>query len=238
MILAIIPARGGSKGIPRKNLQPVTGVPLVVHTIRHALEAALVDRVVVSTDDDEIAAVSAAQGVEVIQRPLEISGDTASSESALLHALDVLSARGEVAPELVVFLQATSPIRRPSDIDGAVRLLLEQGYDSVFSASVAHGFVWEARDDGVVPLDYEPGARPMRQQIGEREMENGSIYVLRPRILRETGVRLGGNIGIYRMGYLEGLQIDEPEDLELARWILERWSHEMLRNNSTSVLET
>ncbi len=238
MILAIIPARGGSKGIPRKNLQPVGGVPLIVHTIRHAVEATLVDRVIVSTDDDEIAAVSAAHGVEVIQRPLELSGDTASSESALLHVLDVLAERGEDAPELVVFLQATSPIRRPNDIDGAVRFFLEGGYDSVFSASVAHGFVWEVRDDGAVPLTYEPGARPMRQQIGECEMENGSIYVVRPGILRETGVRLGGKIGIYRMGFLEGLQIDEPEDLELARWILERRPHEMIRNNSTSILES
>lgn len=237
MILAIIPARGGSKGIPRKNLQPVAGVPLIAHTIRHAVEAALVDRVVVSTDDDEIAAVSAARGVEVIRRPPEISGDTASSESALLHVLGALAKRAEDVPELVVFLQATSPLRRPADVDAAVELCRSGEYDSLFSASPAHGFVWEIRDDGAMPLTYEPAARPMRQQIGKRVMENGSIYVFKPRVLEQTGVRLGGRIGVYRMGFLEALQIDDPEDLVLANRILDSWSREASGARSTLPVE-
>lgn len=222
MILAIIPARGGSKGIPRKNLQPILGTPLLVHSIRHALGASRVDRVVVSTDDDEIAAVSSEAGADVIRRPPELSGDTAASESALLHVLDTLRERGEAEPELVVFLQATSPVRQPGDIDGAIGVLEDGGFDSLFSASPAHGFVWELRAGrDPVPLTYDPSHRPMRQEIGERLAENGSLYVMRPRILRETGCRLGGRIGMYRMGFLEALQIDDPEDLELARWILE-----------------
>jgi len=220
VILTIIPARGGSKGIPRKNLQFLRGTPLVVHSIRHALDAELVDRVVVSTDDKEIAAVSERAGAEIVQRPAELSGDTASSESALLHVLDTLTVRGEETPELVVFLQATSPIRRPEDIDGAIEVLRSGDFDSVFSSSLVHGFIWENRDGEVRPLNYTPETRPMRQEIGERVMENGSIYVFKPWILRKAGMRLGGKIGVYPMGYLEGLQIDEPGDLELARWIL------------------
>jgi len=226
--LAIIPARGGSKGIPRKNIQLIGGVPLVVHSIRHALEAGCVDRIVVfvvSTDDNEIAAVSSGAGAEVIRRPLELAGDTASSESALLHVLDTLRDQGDGEPNLVIFLQATSPIRRWEDIDGVVGLVQEAGYDSVFSASPAHGFVWELGSGGsAVPLTYNPSDRPMRQQVGQRVMENGSIYVFRPWVLRETGCRLGGRIGVYQMGLFEALQVDEPEDLELAEWLLERWS--------------
>jgi len=228
VILAIIPARGGSKGIPQKNLQPLRGKPLVVHSIQHSFNARAVDRVVVSTDDDEIAAVSFSEGAEVIRRPSAISGDSAPSEAALLHVLDTFRERGEPEPELVVFLQATSPIRKPSDIDEAVRVLVDGDYDSVFSASPAHGFIWELRaGEGPVPLTYDPLHRPMRQEIGERLAENGSIYVVKPWILRETGLRLGGRIGMYRMGFLEALQIDEREDLVLARWILQcRMAHE------------
>ncbi|MCU0723789.1 MAG: acylneuraminate cytidylyltransferase family protein, partial [Planctomycetes bacterium] len=113
--LAIIPARGGSKGIPRKNLRPLGGKPLVVHSVDQALVCPRVGRVVVSTDDAEIAEVSRRAGAEVVERPAAISGDTASSESALLHVLDARKARGEEDPSLVVFLQATSPLRRPHD---------------------------------------------------------------------------------------------------------------------------
>lgn len=222
MVVAIIPARGGSKGIPRKNLQPVLGVPLLAHTIRHALAAELVDRVVVSTDDAEIAGVSRHEGAEVIYRPADISGDTAPSEAALLHVLETLAERGEEAPVIVVLLQPTSPIRRPADVDGAIRMLRDGSYDSVFSTSPAHGFVWEIQDGrDPVPLTYDPSNRPMRQETGERLSENGSIYVVRAQLLRETGIRLGGRVGVYRMGFLGGIQIDEPEDLVLARWILE-----------------
>lgn len=220
MILSIIPARGGSKGIPRKNLKSILKVPLLVYSIQHALESKKVDRVVVSTDDDEIAALATGAGAEVVFRPSELSGDSAPSEGALLHVLDTFKTRGEKEPDLVVFLQATSPIRRPEHIDEAVMLLQEGDFDSVFSASPAHGFIWGIRDGECRPLNYDPASRPMRQQFGEYVMENGSIYVFKPWILREIGVRIGGKIGIYRMGFLESLQIDQPKDLVLARTIL------------------
>lgn len=221
MIVTIVPARGGSKGIPQKNLRKILGVPLVTISIQHAIEALMVDRVIVSSDDDEIEATALQAGAEVIRRPKNISGDTASSESALLHVLCELNMRGETEPDLVVFLQATSPIRTPDDVDAAVKVLLEGDYDSVFSASPTHGFLWELRDGVANPLTYNPVSRPMRQQMTEQVVENGSIYVFKPWVLRDGGARLGGRIGIYRMGFLEALQIDEPEDLELAQRILE-----------------
>ena len=114
--VAIIPARGGSRGIPRKNLRVIAGKPLLAYTIEHALATPSIDRVVVSTDDVEIGTVAARHGAEVIWRPAEISGDRASSEAALLHALDELAARDDYRPDLVVMLQATSPLRRPDDV--------------------------------------------------------------------------------------------------------------------------
>ncbi len=220
-ILAIIPARGGSKGIPRKNLQPLAGRPLLAHTVEAALAASAVTRVVVSTDDDEIAEVARALGAEVVRRPAEISGDTASSESALAHVLDHLRDTEGYEPELVVFLQATSPIRRPTDIDDAVAALLEAEADSLFSACAVHGFVWRRSGDGLRSLTYDHEHRPRRQDIGEDLLENGSIYVFKPWVLREHGNRLGGQIAVYEMDPLHSFQVDEPGDLELMERILQ-----------------
>ncbi len=220
-VLALIPARGGSKGIPRKNLQPLAGRPLIAHTVEHALAAQRVTRVVVSTDDDEIAAVAEACGADVIRRPAEISGDTASSESALLHALDHLRDAEGYERALVVFLQATSPIRRPSDIDDAISTLVDAGADSLFSACPVHGFVWRRSGDGLRSLTYDHEHRPRRQDIGDDFLENGSIYVFKPWVLRELGNRLGGRIAVYEMDPLHSFQVDEPGDLELMERILQ-----------------
>lgn len=122
-ILTIIPARGGSKGIPRKNARPLAGKPLIAHTIEHAWQARSVSRVVVSTDYPEIAAVAQRYGAKVVWRPAEISGDTATSESALLHVLNYLRDREGYEPDLVVSLQATSPLRQPDDIQNTIETL-------------------------------------------------------------------------------------------------------------------
>jgi N-acylneuraminate cytidylyltransferase len=179
-----------------------------------------VDRVVVSTDDPEIGDVAAHYGAEVVWRPAEISGDVAPSEAALIHVLEGLKNREGTDPEVLVFLQATSPIRTAREVDGAVQRLIEEELDSLFSASPAHGFVWERCGESVKPLTYDYRHRPMRQETGERLVENGSIYVLRPRVLMEGGSRLGGKIGIYHMGFLEAIQIDTAEDLAVAEWVL------------------
>ena len=220
--VAIIPARGGSKGIPRKNLRLLAGKPLIAHTIEHVRQARSVDRVVVSTDDPEIAAVSEQYGAEVVWRPAEISGDTASSESALLHALEYIQQTEGYEPELVVFLQATSPCRLPEDIDGAVQTLLECNADSVFSACAEH-FTgrWRIGPDGTAfPVNFKPGRRPLRQDYPIEYLENGSIYVFRPWVLRQTGNRMGGKIVIYDMPALRSLQVDKLADLELMEQLL------------------
>jgi N-acylneuraminate cytidylyltransferase len=157
-------------------------------------------------------------GVRPIERPPEISGDTASSESAIQHVLSTLDYR----PDIIVFLQATSPIRRVGDIDRAVEMVESGNYDSVLSAVKLMQFVW--RDDGWTPycLNYAPMAsRPMRQSVQEW-VENGSIYVFKTDVLERYGTRLGGRIGILTQSYWSRFEIDTQEDLEVVEWIMKR----------------
>ena len=214
-VLAVIPARGGSKGIPRKNLQVVAGRPLIVHSIQHALGAPSVERVVVSTDDESIRRVAAEAGAEVITRPSEIAGDTAASEDALLHVLDTLR-EGGYEPDIVVFLQPTSPLRSASDVEEAVQTLIREGADSLMSATPLEAFVWRREKGELKSVTYDYRSRPRRQDIPEHFIENGSIYVFKPWVLREKRNRFGGKIAVYPMSFLQTLQVDEPRDLEIA----------------------
>jgi len=220
-ILAVIPARGGSKGVPRKNVHLLAGRPLIAHTIEHAKRSSLVTRVVVSTEDQEIASVSRSLGAEVVRRPPELAGDTASSESALAHVLDELQRSEKYEPELVVFLQCTSPIRAADDVDRAVQHLRAEGADSLLSACRSHAFVWRRQGNDVKPVNYDPLQRLPRQQLPVEFIENGSLYVFKPWVLRKLGCRLGGKISLFEMDYWSSFQIDSPEDLQLCEWILQ-----------------
>ena len=212
-VLGIIPARGGSKGIPRKNVRLLAGKPLVVHSIVQLQQSGKVGRVAVSTDDDEIASVAKQWGAEVIKRPAEISGDTASSESALVHALEHYRTEEKYEPELVVFLQATSPLRAAEDVSNAVETLQREGADSLFSACRVEGFVWKKAPGELSPINYDPVKRPRRQELTSEVLEeNGSIYVFRPWVLKTLGSRLGGRIAVLPMPRLRSFQIDVPED--------------------------
>lgn len=193
-VLAIIPARGGSKGIPRKNVQLLGGKPLLAHSIEQARKAGEITRVVVSTDDPEIADVARANCAEVVFRPADISGDRAPSESALLHVLRYLDESENYQPDLVVFLQATSPIRKSGSLDQAIRTLREDNADSLFSASRLNWFAWRIENALPVPLNYDHRNRPMRQAAPLDVIETGSFYIFKPWVLTQTGSRLGGGL--------------------------------------------
>lgn len=222
MRLAIIPARGRSKRIPRKNLLPLAGVPLVAHSIRHARAATLVDEVIVSTDDPEIADVARAEGALVVVRPPELADDMATSESALLHVLDDRRAGGRTDPDLVVFLQCTSPVRTSADVDVAIFTLEHQSADSLLSVAETKRFVWRDGRTGPKPVNYDYKARRREQDFAPHFEENGSIYLFQPWVLRRENNRLGGRIALFTMDYWSRFQIDSPEDLELCEWILGR----------------
>ena len=221
-VIAIIPARGGSKRIPAKNLRPVAGLPLVAHSLRHAREAASVSETWVSTDDPAIAAIAVRDGARVVERPPSLSSDTAPSESALLHVLDARRAQGLDDPDLVVFLQATSPARRAGDIDRAVDTLLREGADSLFSGCENSRLIWALRENGPASINYDYRSRQREQDMARQVRENGSIYVFKPSVLRTSGNRLGGRMAIYEMDYWSSFQIDTPEHADLIEWIMER----------------
>ncbi|ANH93092.1 transferase [Streptomyces sp. SAT1] len=146
-VLAVIPARGGSKGVPAKNLAPVGGVPLVARAVRACRAARLVTDVVVSTDDRAIAAVARGAGAEVVLRPAAIAGDTATSEAAVLHALDAHEALRGAAVDVVLLVQCTSPFLTREDIDGVARAVVEDGADTAVTVAAFHGFLWRSAED-------------------------------------------------------------------------------------------
>jgi N-acylneuraminate cytidylyltransferase len=221
-ILVIIPARGGSKGLPRKNIRPLLNKPLIAHTIEQALHAQTVTRVVVSTDDDEIATVSTAYGAEVVTRPDAISGDEATSESALCHVLEQLAETEEYSPDVVVFLQCTSPLRAPNDIDLAVQELLTQEADSLLSVVPFHLFTWRLIDGKPEAIDYDYQNRPRRQDRYPEFIENGSIYVFKPWVLKQFNNRLGGKIALYVMDPNSLVDINDERDFALCELLMER----------------
>ena len=218
--VAIIPARGGSKGVPRKNVRPLCGKPLVTWMIEAAQGAAAVARVVVSTDDAEIAAVSRRWGAEVVRRPPELAGDTVSSEAVLLHALQQLGIdRGALA-----FLQCTAPLTVPEDIDGTLALL--DRADSAFTAAPWHGFPWVQRPGpaGTVlePVGHDHTRRPLRQERLGLFLEVGAVYALDVAGFLRARHRFFGRVALYPIPRERSLEIDDETDWLLAEALLRR----------------
>jgi len=217
-IICIIPARGGSKGIPDKNITDFCGKPLLAWSILQAQNAKNVQDVYVTSDSDHILSIAENHAAKIIRRPDELSTDTATSESALLHAIDTIESDGRKV-DLVVFLQATSPLREPRDIDGAIEKLVKEQADSLFSsAKLEDFFIWEKSDQGLVSLNYDYQRRLRRQDIKPQYVENGSIYIFKPEILREHNNRLGGLIATYEMDFWKTWEIDSLEDKALCEW--------------------
>lgn len=212
MIVSVIPARGGSKAIPKKNVVPFLGDPLITYTIEQSRHSDLVGETYVSTDDGHIAQVSSDKGAVVIDRPPELAMDTSSTEEALLHALEVMPEK----PEIVVLLQCTSPLRRENDIDNTIRLVSEGRYDSALSCCTDHSFYWKQDEETAEPINYDPADRQRRQELDRWYQENGSIYVTSRDILEEEHCRLGGDIGIHEMPREMSFEIDTPEDLRIV----------------------
>lgn len=216
--VAIVPARGGSKGVPGKNIRRVGGLPLVGRSVLAAAAARSVDRVVVSTDDDAIGAEAIRFGAEVIRRPADLSGDRASSESAILHVLDALAARGE-EPDVVAFLQCTSPFTSAADVDAVLAPVLA-GAACAFSAVEDHGFLWSIDDAGhAVGVNHDHTLpRKRRQDLRPAFRETGAVYAFKVPAFRRAGSRFCGPAVLVPIE-APPLEIDTPADLALVRAI-------------------
>ncbi|MFA5133312.1 MAG: acylneuraminate cytidylyltransferase family protein [Patescibacteria group bacterium] len=208
-IFVLIPARGGSKGIPGKNIKLLCGKPLISYNINAAKKSKYLDGVYVSTDDKEIAEISKSCGADVIERPAEYATDGASSELALLHFAEAYDF------DLLVFLQCTSPLTTEADIDGAIEKYSSGGYDSLLSVCkdrggfLCGGFTW---GEAGRSLNYNYENRKRRQDFGETYRENGAIYIMSKKGLLSHKNRLYGKIGLYVMPGARSFEIDEPED--------------------------
>jgi N-acylneuraminate cytidylyltransferase len=217
-IAFIIPARGGSKGIPNKNLRVLGDKSLIGHTLEQAYHSRpRVGRIYVSSDSKAI--IKHVNGmlntyIKGIERPLELAQDNSKVEDVLLHALDLIKPE----PTIVIMLQCTSPFREPYDIMNALQQFIDEGADCLFSACKVPGLLWRHYVDGYPEPMYSPKNRPRRQDLaGKWWIENGSIYIFRPEVLRKTGSHVGGEkVSIYPMSWENSLQIDEWEDWILA----------------------
>ena len=211
-VVAVIPARGGSKGLPGKNLARVGGVPLVARAIASALPC--VDRVFVSTDDPSIARVARDAGAVVVWRPAELADDATTSEAALLHALES-SVTGRV--DVLVFLQATSPFIRTADLDAAIERVRSGASDVVFSAIPTYEFLWRPSRSGAVGINHDHSFRPRRQDRDPQYRETGAFYVMRAEGFRDAGYRFFGRVDIAEVDAVTAVEIDTPEELEIAQ---------------------
>jgi len=224
MIIGIIPARGGSKAIPNKNIININEKPLINWTILQMLNSSKIDSVYVTSDCDEILSVAQTSGAKTIKRPKSISGDEASSESAWLHALDVICEDG-FEPEVLVLAQATSPVRSSKDFDKAIESFFVKKLDSLFSCNIFDDFnYWEKSEGEFTSINYDYTDRKRRQEIRKKYHENGSFYLTKPKILRTLNNRLGGKIGVHAMPNHTMFQIDEERDLDLISVLIRAYN--------------
>jgi N-acylneuraminate cytidylyltransferase len=220
-VVAVIPARGGSKGVPGKNLRRVGGRSLVERAVDACRSARLVDAVYVSTDDPDIARAATAAGALVIDRPDDLAGDTASSESALLHALDHIERTGG-APETLVFVQCTSPFIAADDLDRGIRLVTEGPADSAFSGVATYEFLWRrSRRPGVDGQNHDPRMRPRRQDRAPDFRETGAFYVMAVDGFRAARHRFFGRTEVVEVSELTAVDIDHEHDVMLATALAE-----------------
>ena len=223
-VVAIIPARGGSKGIPRKNLKLIGGQPLVGHAINQALSCRGIHRTIVSTEDSEIRQVAMSFGAEVMDRPEKFAHDNTIQEvdRLLCYTVDRLEQTGEQI-DVVVLLYATAPLRDAETIDRAVHLVTHEGYDSALSVYEDTSYIWRKNGhDTLEPVNYDPAKRgPRQKEAWNQYVENKAVYVMNRHLLMNTGCRLGGRIGFVTMPRWRSIDVDQPEDLRVCRLLHE-----------------
>jgi N-acylneuraminate cytidylyltransferase len=233
-VLAVVPARGGSKGIPRKNLQLLGGKPLVALAVETGRAARLVSRVLCSTDDPEIADAARAAGGEVpFLRPPDLARDTSEDWPVFMHALDFLAREDNWVPDLVVNLRPTSPLRRPTHVDDAIRLLQDSGADSVKAVCLARQHphkMWLRQPDGrgllepflKTPFRLTRGPDVPRAQLDDVYWQNGVVDVTRREVILEQKTIIGRSVAGLVTEPADSIDIDTPLDLALAELILQQ----------------
>jgi len=215
-IVCLIPARGGSKGVPKKNIIDFGGKPLVAHSIEHAVGSKHIDFVYLSSDSEEILEIGKTYGAIPLIRSPELSHDYATLEALVKNFLTITK-----NVDIIVMLQPTSPLRTSQDIDNAIDAFFEQDVDSLFSAvELEDFFIWKRDTNGSLQsVNYDFENRQRRQDISGQVVENGSIYIFKPSVVIENNNRLGGKIGVSIMDPWKIHEVDSYDDLEMCRFV-------------------
>ncbi len=222
-VYAIIPARGGSEGIPGKNLKKIDGEPLVGIAASQAVQAEEIDHAVVNSDDPDIREAAKEHDVQVMDRPKKYAqGDMMMGVDKFLNwQVSELEEQGHEI-DIVVLLYPTGPLRPVDKIDETVRKVSEQEFDSALTLYEDDRYLWETEEEKTKPINYHPASRGPRQlEEWNQWVENKAVYVMTRDLLIETGCRLGGDIGYVEMSELRSVDIDTPTDLKLAKQIVE-----------------
>jgi len=219
-IISIIPARGGSKEIPKKNIKLLAGKPLIEYSISVSLKSKYIDRTIVSTDDKEIEKIAKDLGAEVILRPESLATDKTPMEPVLIHLVNHLSEKENYNCDAIVLLQPTCPIREVKDVDSAVKTFLDNNADSVVSVFEDYYYSWfgEINNDGSFEPKYDSQNRTRRQEIKPKYHEIGSIYIMTKELLLSEKCRIGGKIYPYVIDKIKAIDIDE----EFTFWLIEQ----------------
>ena len=216
-ILALVPARGGSKGLPRKNLVRLAGRPLLAYTAECIRECRTPVRAVLTTDDEEIAELGRKLGLEVpFRRPAELAADDTPSLNVVQHALARLSLDEGYRPELVALLQPTSPLRTARHLEDALELFMDGGCDSLLSLTPFRDHpAWACRIDNHLAVPLEPDEPSRRQDLPSLYRPNGAIYLTTPELLARNRL-LGDAVAAYVMAPRDSVDIDDAWDLAVA----------------------
>lgn len=228
-IIALIPARGGSKGVPRKNILDINGIPLIGYSIKaglEALEQGILDRLIVSTDDAEIAGIAQKFGADVpFLRPESLACDTAKSVDVMIHAYDYLAANGEVY-DAILLLQPTCPLRTCGDIKAAVEIYKKSGVTSLISAYkeeyVCDLVSYHKQGDIAIPLNNKHNKGIRRQELDDVYVRNGAIYITDTKFMKMSRLIMDDYPAIYVMPKNRSVNIDCMDDVEELRWILSK----------------
>jgi len=212
-IQGIIPVRGGSKGIKDKGIVEFCGKPLMVHTIENSLNSKYIQETFVSSDSEQILDIAQLFGASIINRPKELATDTSPTEECIEHFLESYN------PDIIVLLQATSPLRTTLDIDMAIKAFIKGNFDSLFTASVENDIcLWNNKKS--ITYDYKNRSR--RQDREKLYLENGSFYIFKKETFKKYKNRLGGRIGIYKMPKWKSFEIDKYEDIDICEYFMKR----------------
>jgi len=223
--VCVIIARGGSKGIPNKNIINFCGQPLISWTIYQAKKSSLINDIWVSSDSKKILQIAEKLNVKTIKRPENISSDRSSSEEAWLHALNFIEQKEKIEIDLLLTPQVTSPLREFEDFDRAISKIIHSGADSLFSSNeIEDFFVWEKTEKSFASMNYDFKNRKRRQLIDKTYHENGSFWIFKPKLLRNENNRLGGKIDTYVMEKFKMFQIDNFEDIKFCELLMKGYS--------------